>query len=115
MQVAGTIPKSRKAIQIFIFLLVLATTFLWIQIDKSAQSRREWAAAQNEDNDGLEFSTSGLLDRTIVVTMFPPDQTEEDSLVGFVVHDAAWKELRDGLRARGFNRISCGPITEEIQ
>ena len=110
----STLPNTHFLRKAILFLLVLASTFIWIQTDKSAQSRREFAAAQNDD-DGLEFTTSGPLDRTIVITIFPVDRPEEDSLVGFVLRDSEGKKMRDGLRSHGFNSIRCGVVEEKIR
>lgn len=110
----STLPNTHFLRKAILFLLVLASTFIWIQTDKAAQSRRDFAADQNED-DGLEFSTEGTLDRTIVITIFPVDRPEEDSLVGFVLHDSEGKKMREGLRSQGFNSIRCGVVEEKIR
>jgi hypothetical protein len=85
--ICSTLPNTHFVRKPILFLLVLAFTFIWIQTDKATQNRREFAPAQNE-NDELEFSTEDALDRTIVITIFPVDRSEEDSLVGFVLHDS---------------------------
>jgi hypothetical protein len=108
------VSRALRTIPILVFIAIWTAAFIWVYVDKSAQARRDFAASQN-DNDGLEFSTSGPFDRTIVITMFPADRPEEDSLVGFVVHDSEGKEMRDGLRSHGFNKISCGTTTEAIR
>jgi hypothetical protein len=58
----STLPNTHFLRKAILFLLVLASTFIWIQTDKAAQNRREFAASQNE-NDDLQFSTAGTLDR----------------------------------------------------
>jgi hypothetical protein len=43
------------------------------------------------------------------------DRPEEDSLVGFVLHDSEGKKMREGLRSQGFNSIRCGVVEEKIR
>lgn len=98
-----------------VILFALGLTLIGVQVRanlQQSQARRDMVASWNEDESEIQFSTSGISDTTLVLSLSENSPVSCDARMDNIMVDS---KLVSEIQRQGFTALRCGKLEQTFQ
>lgn len=90
---------------------------LWCgYLDKERLQREHFVDGVNEEMEQVKVVSTGLWGSTFKLVAYPvPGNAECNGFISDIQNEKQMQPIRDALRRNGFQKLSCGNVTENLR
>jgi hypothetical protein len=85
-------------------------------MDSRRLRREHFVDGVNAEMEDVQFVSTGLWGRTFALVAYPtPENANCDGFISEIQREKEMQPVRDALRRNGFQKLSCGNVTENLR